>query len=81
MILGEALVIGLLGAAIGSALSFVVVVVIQNLPSLNGILEPEYTLAVFGRALYTAAAMSLLGALYPALRAALTAPLEALRHE
>lgn len=81
MILGEALTMGLLGAALGSALSFAAVVVVQNLPSLTGILEPEYTPAVFGRALYTAAAMSLLGALYPALRAALTAPLEALRHE
>ena len=81
MILGEAFVVGLLGAALGSALSFLAVAVIQNLPSLTGILEPQYTLAVFGRALYTAAAMTLLGALYPALRAALIAPLEALRHE
>jgi putative ABC transport system permease protein len=81
MILGEALTMGLLGAAVGSALSFAAVVVVQNLPSLAGVLHPEYTPAVFGRALYTAAAMSLLGALYPALRAALTSPLEALRHE
>lgn len=81
MILAEALTMGLLGAALGSALSFAAVVAVQNLPSLTGILEPQYTPAVFGRALYTAAAMSLLGAVYPALRAALTAPLEALRHE
>lgn len=81
MILGEALMIGLLGAAAGSGLSFAAVVVVQNLPSLTGVLEPQYTPAVFGRALYTAAAMSLLGALYPAVRAALTAPLQALRNE
>jgi putative ABC transport system permease protein len=81
MILGEALTMGLLGAAVGSGLSFAAVVAVQHLPSLAGVLHPEYTTAVFGRALYTAAAMSLLGALHPAARAALATPLEALRHE
>jgi putative ABC transport system permease protein len=81
MIMGEALTMGLLGAAVGSGLSFAAVVVVQQLPSLAGVLHPEYTTAVFGRALYTAAAMSLLGALHPAARAALATPLEALRHE
>ena len=81
MIFGEAFAVGLLGAAFGSLLSYLAVLVIQHLPSLTGILEPEYTSAVFGRGLYTAAAMTILGALYPALRAAAIAPLEALRHE
>jgi ABC-type antimicrobial peptide transport system permease subunit len=36
---------------------------------------------VFARALYFAFAVSVLGALYPALRAAYLSPLEALRHE
>jgi len=81
MILGEALSIGLLGAAVGTSLSFVAVKVVQRLPGLAGVLHPEFTGSIFGRALYTAAAMSLLGGLYPALRAALTSPLAALRHE
>ena len=81
MIFGEAFAVGLLGAALGSLLSYLAVLVIQHLPSLTEILEPEYTSAVFGRGLYTAAAMTILGALYPALRAAAIAPLEALRHE
>jgi ABC-type lipoprotein release transport system permease subunit len=54
---------------------------VEQLPSLAGVLHPEYTADIFGRALYTAAAMVLLGGLAPAIRAALARPLEALRHE
>ena len=81
MILGEALALGVVGAGFGVALSFGAVQIVQHLPSLTGILHPEYTSAAFWRALYTAAAMSLLGGAYPAIRAALLPPMEALRHE
>ena len=81
MVLGEALVIGLIGAAGGTAMSVLAVTAIRRLPSLTGVLSPDYTAGAFARALYTAAAMSLLGGLYPALRAALTSPWAALRHE
>ena len=81
LIFGEALVLGLVGAVLGVSLSFGAVQVVQHLPSLVGILHPEYTNAAFWRALYTAGAMSLLGGIYPAFRAALLPPLEALRHE
>ena len=81
MVLGEALVIGLIGAAGGTGLSVLAVTAIGRLPSLHGVLSPDYTAREFARALYTAAAMSLLGGLYPALRAALISPLAALRHE
>ncbi|HEX2904903.1 MAG TPA: ABC transporter permease [Jatrophihabitans sp.] len=81
MILAEAGCIGLFGAAAGVALSFATTQAIRSLPSLTGILDPQYTASAFWRALYTAAAMSLLGGIYPALRAGRLAPLEALRHE
>jgi len=81
MIVSEALVIGLVGAAAGVGLAWGAVRVIQRLPSLAGVLHPDFTASVFVRALSTAAAMSLLGGLYPALRAAMTTPMDALRDE
>jgi ABC-type lipoprotein release transport system permease subunit len=44
-------------------------------------LHPKFTASEFARALYTAAAMSLLGGFYPPARAALTGPMEKLRDE
>ena len=81
MIMSEALLTGIIGTAGGLALSVLAVLGVQQLPSLIGILEPVYTADIFGRALYTAAAMVLLGGLVPAIRAAASRPLEALRHE
>ena len=81
MVIGEALCIGLIGAVLGVGLSFAATQVIGQLPSLVGILHPVYTVAAFWRAIFTAGAMSLLGGLYPAWRAARLSPLEALRRE
>ena len=81
MIMTETLVIGLIGALLGLALSFIAIVSLENLPSLAGVLTPDYSPSIFGRALATAAAMSVLGGLYPALRAAFTAPIDELRYE
>ena len=81
MIMAEALGIGVIGTAAGLALSVLAVLAVQQLPSLAGVLQPVYTAAVFGRALYTAAAMVVLGGLAPAIRAAASRPIQALRHE
>lgn len=81
MVISEALAMGLLGAVIGVGLSFAATQAIGALPSLEGILHPAYTSEAFWRALYTAAAMSVLGGAYPAWRAARLSPIEALRHE
>lgn len=81
MVIAEALCIGLIGAAGGVGLSFAATQLLGRLPSLEGILHPVYTAQAFWRAIYTAGAMSLLGGLYPAWRAARLSPLEALRRE
>jgi ABC-type antimicrobial peptide transport system permease subunit len=65
----------------GVALGFLMVLVIEQAPELRGVFEPEFTGDVFGRALGIAFGMALIGAIYPAVRAALILPLAALRHE
>ncbi|HVS66910.1 MAG TPA: ABC transporter permease, partial [Mycobacteriales bacterium] len=81
MVLGEAGVLGLIGAAVGVGMSVVAVQFLQNSSSLSGFVHLEYTAGTFWRAIYTALGMTVVGAIYPALRAAALAPLEALRHE
>jgi len=81
MVMGEALLIALAGAAIGIGLGFAAVQVIKQLPDVLGFFHPQYPASVFGQALGVAVGVAFLGAIYPAARAALLEPLEALRHE
>lgn len=77
----EASMVTLAGAILGIAGGFVAVRLLEDAPDLVGVFHPVYPAGVFVRALAIAAGMAFVGALYPALRAALLAPLEAIRHE
>jgi putative ABC transport system permease protein len=81
LVIGEALRISVVGAALGIGLSFAVVSILEQLPALVGLLHPTYTSTVFVRAFYTAVGIGLLGALYPGIRAGVLQPLAALREE
>lgn len=81
LVLGEAAVVGVVGAAIGLVLGWVAVNILQNLEALRGYFVPTWEVAVFARSLYFALGVAILGALYPAVRAAFISPLEALRRE
>jgi len=81
LLLGESLLLAVVGAGLGVALSFVVATLLAQLPALKGILHPNFTEGAFWRALFTALVMTFLGALYPTIRAALLSPLKALSYE
>jgi putative ABC transport system permease protein len=81
LIFGEAAIIAFIGACLGVGIGFAAVWVLADLPDLQGVLKPTFEGWVFGRALLTAAAVTALGALYPALRAARLSPQEAMRRE
>jgi len=81
MVIAEALIIGVAGAALGVALSFVAVRGLEHVAALRGLLHPQYSAGIYWQALYLAAATSWLGALYPSVRAAYLVPLDALSYE
>ena len=81
LLLGEGLILGLLGALSGIAFSFLVTFILERLPQLRGVLHANFTIHAFAIALLTAILMTLLGGLYPATRAALLEPLKALSYE
>ena len=81
LVVGEGVVLALIGAAVGVGLSFAATAALEHLPQLNGVLHANYTQEAFWRGLYTGLGMAVIGALYPALRAANLKPLKALSRE
>jgi putative ABC transport system permease protein len=81
LLLSESFLLALVGAALGVLFSFAVAAGLSRLPALRGILHPNFTVSAFGRALYTALGMTVIGALYPTTRAAILSPLKALSYE
>ena len=81
LVVGEGIVLAVAGSAMGVGLSFAATAVLEHLPQLAGVLHANYTPGAFWRGLFTGLGMAVLGALYPALRAANLTPLKALSHE
>ncbi|HET6952139.1 MAG TPA: ABC transporter permease [Acidimicrobiales bacterium] len=81
LVLGEAVSLALLGAVLGLVIGVALSEILTRVGDLEGVFDPEYTTAVFTRALVFAFVVANLGALYPALRAATLSPIKALRHE
>ncbi len=81
LVLGEALIVSLIGAAVGIGIGLAAVQLLTHVHALVGVFRPTYHAWIFGRALLFAFGMALLGALYPAVRAARLTPLSALQHE
>jgi len=81
LILGEALVLGLLGSIAGTVLAFAGVRALLLVPTSRGFIDPNLPPGVLGIGLAMGVGLSLLGGVYPALRASALDPTEALRHD
>ena len=81
LVIGETVVVSIAGAIAGLAFGWLAINVLQHLRPLRGIFVPVYGSSIFVRSLLFALVVALVGAAYPALRAAFVAPLNALRRE
>jgi putative ABC transport system permease protein len=78
---GEAMTLGLLGVVIGALLSVIGLKLLLLSPSSRGFIDSELPPISFAIGLMMGLGLSLLGGLYPAIRASRLEPIEALRHE
>lgn len=81
MVVGESLLLCLVSVAFGSLLAVLLTRAILLVPIIRAFLEPQYPLDVFLRGLAVGVGVALLGAIYPALRAAGFSPAQAIRYE
>jgi putative ABC transport system permease protein len=81
MILGEAAIIGLLAAVVGSLVGIGVVKLIMRFPAAKAFISSTLPFGVMTKALAVALVVSLVGSAFPAWRAARLSPKEALRYE
>lgn len=81
LILQEALLLGLLGGAVGIATAFILGALAAAAPMIGSYLDPAWEPDILARAVAIALALGLVGGLYPAWKATRMAPIEALRYE
>jgi ABC-type antimicrobial peptide transport system permease subunit len=81
VILGEAVILALLGGVVGSVLGVLALVAITESGAMLGMFGSQLTLDVFARALVTVIVLGLVGGAYPAWWASRLQPVEALQYE
>lgn len=81
LILGEAVLLGLLGGLAGISISFGFIELLQISPALRSWVDPVWSWEIYARAVLLSIFLGAAGGLYPAYRATRLQPVEALRYE
>lgn len=81
MVVGEALLLCMIAAVVGSALAFLLTRLIVLVPTIRAFISPVYTVEVFLWGIAVGVGVALVGAIYPAYRAATFSPAQAIRYE
>jgi putative ABC transport system permease protein len=81
LILGESLVLSVVGAGLGAALAWILMQALSHAPAVQGLIHPAMSPYVWVQATVLALAVGLVGGLYPAYCGTRLAPAEALRCE
>ena len=79
MILGESVIVAILGGVVGVGVGYGLTEAIKLSPAVNSMLEGTYTIDIFVRALGLSIGLGILSGLYPAWRASKLLPAEAMR--
>lgn len=80
LILGESVILALIGGGVGAALGVGLVLSFRNI-QLYGMLQGKFSTGLFIQAFSTAAILGLIGGFFPARRASQLAPLEAMQYD
>lgn len=81
LILGEALVLTLVGGLLGVALGLGLTALARLSPAVESLLQGVFTPWIFVQAIGVAVVLGMIGGLYPAWRASQLTPIEAMRYE
>jgi putative ABC transport system permease protein len=81
MVLGESLLLCLIAVVFGSLVAIGLMQLITFVPTIRSFISPDLTWEPFIRGLIVGVVVALLGALYPAYRAARLSPAQAIRYE
>jgi len=81
LILGEALLLGILGGLIGNGIGILMILGVNEVPGMRGFLDNAYTPMSFAQAMFVALLLGGVGGIYPAWRAAQLQPVEAMRYD